>query len=270
MLLRLLMSLFEVTGNCASGCQRCKGPLTSDCCHKQCAAGCTGPRDSDCLVNKLKKNHTCCSNPTVQICPKWSSDFLFLFFFCLQACRHFNDSGVCKENCPEPTIYDPNNYQAKPNANKKFYFGAFCVKTCPSENITSKKKSKHNAVLRSAEVRFSVLPASLQITTWLWKWPAFYIVHNPTRKWSPSILMERRLRSVKSVKEIVQTVGLEMFWHIHQIWMNSFLLTSINEQHLRKRFFFKCNFVFCPSVLWSGYGQQRCHRQPWNHRGNIR
>uniref|UniRef100_A0A8C7YVI1 Receptor protein-tyrosine kinase n=1 Tax=Oryzias sinensis TaxID=183150 RepID=A0A8C7YVI1_9TELE len=142
-----------LTGNCASGCQRCKGPLTSDCCHKQCAAGCTGPKDSDCL-----------------------------------ACRHFNDSGVCKENCPEPTIYDPNNYQAKPNANKKFYFGAFCVKTCPSENI----KSKHNAVLRSAEVRFSVLPASLQITTWLWKWPAFYIVHNPTRKkWVKSVLFIR-------------------------------------------------------------------------------
>uniref|UniRef100_A0A3P9L4X9 Receptor protein-tyrosine kinase n=2 Tax=Oryzias latipes TaxID=8090 RepID=A0A3P9L4X9_ORYLA len=89
-----------LTGNCASGCQRCKGPLTSDCCHKQCAAGCTGPRDSDCL-----------------------------------ACRHFNDSGVCKENCPEPTIYDPNNYQAKPNANKKFYFGAFCVKTCPNNYL---------------------------------------------------------------------------------------------------------------------------------------
>uniref|UniRef100_A0A8C7YQA9 Receptor protein-tyrosine kinase n=1 Tax=Oryzias sinensis TaxID=183150 RepID=A0A8C7YQA9_9TELE len=152
-----------LTGNCASGCQRCKGPLTSDCCHKQCAAGCTGPKDSDCL-----------------------------------ACRHFNDSGVCKENCPEPTIYDPNNYQAKPNANKKFYFGAFCVKTCPSENI----KSKHNAVLRSAEVRFSVLPASLQITTWLWKWPQFsnckkifgslaFRAQSFERKWVKSVLFIR-------------------------------------------------------------------------------
>ncbi|XP_024140314.1 receptor tyrosine-protein kinase erbB-2 [Oryzias melastigma] len=85
-----------LTGHCSSGCQRCKGPLTSDCCHKQCAAGCTGPKDSDCL-----------------------------------ACRHFNDSGVCKETCPNPNIYDPIIYQAKPNANKKFYFGAFCVKQCP-------------------------------------------------------------------------------------------------------------------------------------------
>uniref|UniRef100_A0A3B4AJU6 Receptor tyrosine-protein kinase erbB-2 n=1 Tax=Periophthalmus magnuspinnatus TaxID=409849 RepID=A0A3B4AJU6_9GOBI len=82
--------------NCASGCQRCKGPLSNDCCHMQCAAGCTGPKDSDCL-----------------------------------ACRHFNDSGVCKENCPPPTIYDPVTYQTKPNPEKKFSFGATCVKTCP-------------------------------------------------------------------------------------------------------------------------------------------
>uniref|UniRef100_A0A8C9ZWW9 Receptor protein-tyrosine kinase n=1 Tax=Sander lucioperca TaxID=283035 RepID=A0A8C9ZWW9_SANLU len=85
---------------CASGCQRCKGPLPNDCCHLQCAAGCTGPKDSDCL-----------------------------------ACRHFNDSGVCKENCPPPTIYDPSTYQTKPNPNKKFNFGATCVKTCPCENF---------------------------------------------------------------------------------------------------------------------------------------
>lgn len=48
----LIFPLFKVTRiNCASGCQRCKGPLPNDCCHTQCAAGCTGPRDSDCLVN---------------------------------------------------------------------------------------------------------------------------------------------------------------------------------------------------------------------------
>uniref|UniRef100_A0A7N9AUI1 Receptor protein-tyrosine kinase n=1 Tax=Mastacembelus armatus TaxID=205130 RepID=A0A7N9AUI1_9TELE len=92
-----LSFLFKVThSNCASGCQRCKGPQPNDCCHMQCAAGCTGPKDSDCL-----------------------------------ACRHFNDSGVCKENCPPPSIYDPVTFQTKPNPNKKFNFGATCVKTCP-------------------------------------------------------------------------------------------------------------------------------------------
>uniref|UniRef100_A0AAQ5ZA92 Receptor protein-tyrosine kinase n=1 Tax=Amphiprion ocellaris TaxID=80972 RepID=A0AAQ5ZA92_AMPOC len=82
--------------DCASGCQRCKGPLPNDCCHMQCAAGCTGPKDSDCLV-----------------------------------CRHFNNSGVCIRDCPPPTIYDPVTFQTKPNPNKKFTFGATCVKTCP-------------------------------------------------------------------------------------------------------------------------------------------
>uniref|UniRef100_A0A669E4F1 Receptor protein-tyrosine kinase n=1 Tax=Oreochromis niloticus TaxID=8128 RepID=A0A669E4F1_ORENI len=81
---------------CASGCQRCKGPLPNDCCHLQCAAGCTGPKDSDCL-----------------------------------ACRHFNDSGVCKENCPLPTTYDPVTFQSLSNPHGKFNFGATCVKTCP-------------------------------------------------------------------------------------------------------------------------------------------
>ncbi|CAL8284431.1 unnamed protein product [Merluccius merluccius] len=82
--------------NCTSGCLRCKGPQPSDCCHTQCAAGCTGPKDSDCL-----------------------------------ACRHFNDSGVCKDSCPPPTIYDTSTFQSKANKNKKFNFGATCVKTCP-------------------------------------------------------------------------------------------------------------------------------------------
>lgn len=50
-----------------------------------------------------------------------------------QACRHFNDSGVCKENCPPATIYDTVTFQTKPNPNKKFSFGATCIKTCPCE-----------------------------------------------------------------------------------------------------------------------------------------
>uniref|UniRef100_A0A671PVW9 Receptor protein-tyrosine kinase n=1 Tax=Sinocyclocheilus anshuiensis TaxID=1608454 RepID=A0A671PVW9_9TELE len=82
--------------HCSSGCLRCKGPKPNDCCHVQCAAGCTGPKDTDCL-----------------------------------ACRHFNDSGTCKDNCPPPSIYDPNTFQSKPNKDKKFNFGATCVKQCP-------------------------------------------------------------------------------------------------------------------------------------------
>uniref|UniRef100_A0A8C5NE29 Receptor protein-tyrosine kinase n=1 Tax=Gouania willdenowi TaxID=441366 RepID=A0A8C5NE29_GOUWI len=97
MYLNVLIPLFKVTSTkCASGCRRCKGHLPNDCCHTQCAAGCTGPKDSDCL-----------------------------------ACRHFNDSGVCKENCPPPNTYDPVAFQTKLNPDKTFNFGATCVKTCP-------------------------------------------------------------------------------------------------------------------------------------------
>ncbi|KAL0984479.1 hypothetical protein UPYG_G00142050 [Umbra pygmaea] len=87
--------------HCASGCLRCKGNESNDCCHSQCAAGCTGPKDTDCL-----------------------------------ACRHFNDSGTCKDSCPPPTIYDPVTFQSKPNPNRKFSFGASCVKTCPYNYLT--------------------------------------------------------------------------------------------------------------------------------------
>lgn len=59
----------------------------------------------------------------------------------LQACHHLNDSGVCKENCPPPTIYDTVTFQSKPNPNKKFSFGATCIKTCPCEILFQEKHS---------------------------------------------------------------------------------------------------------------------------------
>uniref|UniRef100_A0A8D3C1J0 Receptor protein-tyrosine kinase n=1 Tax=Scophthalmus maximus TaxID=52904 RepID=A0A8D3C1J0_SCOMX len=112
---------FKVTRiRCASGCQRCKGPLPNDCCHMQCAAGCTGPKDSDCL-----------------------------------ACRHFNDSGVCKENCPPPTIYDPITFETKPNPNKKFNFGATCVKTCPYNYLAMEVACTLNCPVANKEVIIS-------------------------------------------------------------------------------------------------------------------
>lgn len=39
-----------VTNSICHGCPRCKGTKPTDCCHEQCAAGCTGPKHSDCLV----------------------------------------------------------------------------------------------------------------------------------------------------------------------------------------------------------------------------
>nr|XP_014130071.1 receptor tyrosine-protein kinase erbB-2 [Zonotrichia albicollis] len=40
-----------LTNSICHGCPRCKGTKPTDCCHEQCAAGCTGPKHSDCLVS---------------------------------------------------------------------------------------------------------------------------------------------------------------------------------------------------------------------------
>ncbi|XP_001370812.2 receptor tyrosine-protein kinase erbB-2 [Monodelphis domestica] len=81
---------------CASGCARCKGPLSTDCCHEQCAAGCTGPKYSDCL-----------------------------------ACLHFNHSGICEQHCPPLVIYNSDTFESMPNPDGRYTFGSSCVKSCP-------------------------------------------------------------------------------------------------------------------------------------------
>ncbi|XP_064421448.1 receptor tyrosine-protein kinase erbB-2 [Latimeria chalumnae] len=81
---------------CSSGCLRCKGPFPIDCCHQECAVGCTGPRDTDCL-----------------------------------ACRNYNDSNTCKKPCPPLYIYNPITFQSELNKNGKYTFGATCISECP-------------------------------------------------------------------------------------------------------------------------------------------
>lgn len=81
---------------CVSACDRCKGKKATDCCHQECAAGCTGPRDVDCL-----------------------------------ACRHFKDNNTCKSLCPPPKTYDSVTFQTTVNKNGRYVIGATCVKHCP-------------------------------------------------------------------------------------------------------------------------------------------
>lgn len=81
---------------CASSCPRCKGRHSTDCCHEQCAAGCTGPKHSDCL-----------------------------------ACLHFNHSGICELHCPFLFNYNPDIFESVPNPNGRYTFGATCVTECP-------------------------------------------------------------------------------------------------------------------------------------------
>lgn len=177
----------------------------------------------------------------------------------LQACRHFNDSSVCKENCPPPTIYDPVSFQTKPNPNKKFNFGATCVKTCPCKNMKQKWMGniffvdpKWRSVCSTSgcavaqteclirrrldscgfiEILLQVfilnvlwtLPPSPQITIWLWKWPVLWYVHVPTRKLSSPSLTELKHRNVKSVKENVRQV---CFGNIQRLPRFNFSLIS--------------------------------------------
>ncbi|XP_058038818.1 receptor tyrosine-protein kinase erbB-2 isoform X3 [Ahaetulla prasina] len=81
---------------CASSCPRCKGEHPTDCCHEQCAAGCTGPKHSDCL-----------------------------------ACLHFNHSGICELHCPPLMNYNPDAFEIMHNPNGRYTFGATCVPHCP-------------------------------------------------------------------------------------------------------------------------------------------
>ncbi|XP_074662083.1 epidermal growth factor receptor-like [Tubulanus polymorphus] len=82
---------------CSPQCDgRCYGPGPSECCHAECAAGCSNPKRGDCV-----------------------------------ACRKFYNDGLCESYCPEPEIYDSKLYKYIPNPNAKFTYGNICTKECP-------------------------------------------------------------------------------------------------------------------------------------------
>ncbi|KAM9308533.1 epidermal growth factor receptor [Gastrophryne carolinensis] len=76
------------------------GPMPNDCCHSQCAAGCTGPKENMCL-----------------------------------ACRKFRNDNTCVESCPPLFNYNPDTYQLEPNPLGKYTFGPSCVTKCPHNYI---------------------------------------------------------------------------------------------------------------------------------------
>ncbi|XP_041944084.1 receptor tyrosine-protein kinase erbB-3a isoform X2 [Alosa sapidissima] len=83
---------------CAPQCNgRCFGSSPSDCCHMECAGGCTGPLDTHCF-----------------------------------ACRNFNNSGSCVSQCPQAFIYNKEKYKMEPNPNAKYQYGSICVSQCPT------------------------------------------------------------------------------------------------------------------------------------------
>ncbi|KAF7711579.1 receptor tyrosine-protein kinase erbB-3a [Silurus meridionalis] len=82
---------------CAPQCNgRCFGRSPSECCHMECAGGCTGSQDTDCF-----------------------------------ACRSFNDSGSCVPLCPQGVIYNKVTFKLEPNPNEKYQYGSVCIAQCP-------------------------------------------------------------------------------------------------------------------------------------------
>uniref|UniRef100_A0A3P9A7X5 Receptor protein-tyrosine kinase n=1 Tax=Esox lucius TaxID=8010 RepID=A0A3P9A7X5_ESOLU len=86
---------------CAPQCNgRCFGRNPSECCHMECAGGCTGPLDTDCF-----------------------------------ACRNFNNSGSCMPQCPQPFIYNKHTFKLEPNPSAKYQYGSICVAQCPTNFV---------------------------------------------------------------------------------------------------------------------------------------
>ncbi|KPP72367.1 receptor tyrosine-protein kinase erbB-3-like [Scleropages formosus] len=81
---------------CALQCSgRCFGTSPSQCCHMECAGGCTGAQNTDCFI-----------------------------------CRQFNDSGSCVPHC-QTFIYNMHIFQMEPSPNTKYQYGSICVSQCP-------------------------------------------------------------------------------------------------------------------------------------------
>ncbi|XP_060585170.1 epidermal growth factor receptor-like isoform X2 [Ruditapes philippinarum] len=83
---------------CSQSCDgRCFGKDQNQCCHTECAAGCSGPRKIDCL-----------------------------------ACKNFYNDGECHPFCPQMKLYDQRQLKWVENPNGKYSFGSLCVKDCPN------------------------------------------------------------------------------------------------------------------------------------------
>ncbi|XP_056158078.1 receptor tyrosine-protein kinase erbB-3-like [Lampris incognitus] len=86
---------------CAPQCNgRCFGRSPSECCHMECAGGCSGPLDTDCFV-----------------------------------CRNFNNSGSCVPVCPQTLIYNKHTFKLEPNPSAKYQYGSICVTQCPTNFV---------------------------------------------------------------------------------------------------------------------------------------
>ncbi|ESO07613.1 hypothetical protein HELRODRAFT_190996 [Helobdella robusta] len=94
----LCQKLSKVICSPHCGAGRCYGRGENECCHQQCAAGCWGPKDTECL-----------------------------------ACKHYKDDERCVESCL-PHVASTFKHSASHTSSDvriKFSHHAFCVDTCP-------------------------------------------------------------------------------------------------------------------------------------------
>lgn len=126
---------FSVTKTvCAPQCNgRCFGRSPSECCHMECAGGCTGPLDTNCFVcsTNLHQFLNMCCTCSYQI--HESNLAVTWVFVCPQACRNFNNSRSCVPQCPQALIYNKETFKLEPNPNAKYQYGTICVSHCPSK-----------------------------------------------------------------------------------------------------------------------------------------
>uniref|UniRef100_A0A671X6M9 Receptor protein-tyrosine kinase n=1 Tax=Sparus aurata TaxID=8175 RepID=A0A671X6M9_SPAAU len=103
---------------CAPQCNsRCFGRSPSECCHIECAGGCTGPLDTNCF-----------------------------------ACRNFNNSGSCVPLCPQTLIYNKHTFKMEPNPNAKYQYGSICVAQCPTNFVVDGSSCVSNCPSDKMEV----------------------------------------------------------------------------------------------------------------------
>lgn len=82
---------------CDDSCDhRCRGPSPSECCHVECAGGCTNEMSTGCL-----------------------------------SCRNFENGDNCVTSCPPKMIYNPNTFLTEVNPDFKYEYRGQCFDACP-------------------------------------------------------------------------------------------------------------------------------------------
>lgn len=117
---------------------------TEECCHDECAGGCTGPLRTECMACKNFNNNGTC----VEYCPRQRKHDGFKYYenplgklafnhICVDKCpvKFFNEFGNCVTNCTAKNTYAVNQTCVRcPND--------ICPKICRSKDIVTNSESQ--------------------------------------------------------------------------------------------------------------------------------